>query len=256
MCSTCLKGAGYNMHYRASPRPVDVGELTTELVRNAAFVAHEGRKARGLSRWLDERRDDRRVIYVFDTDTIVAHCAPWRTGPSDDLHLGRGYGQILPPKPLADVAPAARPSYLLSEKRRAAAVCWLLADEAFRLAGSQGMPILQMRSHLDETLRVYGKVKDQAQPEGAFRKKTYEDRMDGVLVQALNFIRQNAGAGEWPFEGNPGYFLSTLLNRMETRDLQTGSRFVREWDGFVQLSRKHGLFELSEFAPDETFGGN
>ncbi|MET4323605.1 hypothetical protein [Bradyrhizobium sp. RT5a] len=236
------------MEYTPRPRPTGTNELKAELVRSAAFVAHEGRKAKQLAGWLTAE-DDRHVLYVFDTDIIVSHCAPWRSGPVDDVFLGRGYGQILPPKPYDDDSPQNRQTALFEEKRRAEAVCWLLADKALRNA-LRHQPILQLGSHFDETLRVYEAVKADAKSEPVFTRSTIQERQDHIVNQTLQFVSRSVQSEAWPLEVNPGHFLSTVLNRIQLRDLQRSSPFIREWDGFSNLnSRYGGIFELSEFRP-------
>ncbi|WP_338693254.1 hypothetical protein V5279_43505 [Bradyrhizobium sp. 26S5] len=191
----------------------------------------------------------RRVLYVFDTDVIVAHCAPWRSGPADDVFLGRGYGQVLPQKPYESYPPGRRQAALFEERRRAEAVCWLLADKALRNA-LEHQPILQMGPHFAETLRVYEAVKLDAKSEPAYVRSTAEARQDHILNQTLQFIRINVQSEKWPLEINPGHFLSNVLSRMQVRDLQRTSPFVREWDGFLDLVRRGGgIFELTEFRP-------
>lgn len=238
------------MQYSPRPRPNDTGELNAELIRNAALVAYEGRKAKAISRWLDESTRNR-VVYVFDTDVIVSHCAPWRMGPADDEFLGRGYGQILPQKPLGGLSEDGRQAVIAQERRRAEAVCWLLATKALDRASAQKMPILQTRSHFTETLDLYESVKSRATAEALSTRKSIADRQSHVVQQMLRFIGSSAAVDPWPIAGNPARFLSDVLNTMQTRDLQSASRFVREWDAFFELiSRRGGIFRLHEFLPE------
>lgn len=240
------------MEYTPRPRPTGTNELKVELVRNAAFVAHEGRKAKQLADWLSAR-EDRHVIYVFDTDIIVSHCAPWRSGPIDDVFLGRGYGQILPPQPYDDDSAETRQRALFEEKRRAEAVCWLLADKAVRNA-LKHQPILQLESHFIETLRVYETVKSNAKSEPVFLRSTIQERQDHISDQTLQFVSRSVQSETWTLDVNPGHFLSTVLNRIQLRDLQRASPYIREWDGFANLNlRNGGIFELSEFRPAVDF---
>jgi hypothetical protein len=237
------------MEYTPRPRPTNESELKAELIRNAAFVAYEGRKAKALSDWV-AAVPGRRIVYVYDTDVIVAHCAPWKSGPADDDFLGRGYGQILPLMPLGNRPPDKRVSMKAVERRRAEAVCWLLTNKALQAGLGQRMPILQTKPHFDETLRVYEAVKSNAARDSAVSRSSSEDRRDRVTDQMLRFVSGHLARNTWPLEANPVQFLSAILNGMQNSNIQRASRFVREWDAFLALFRQSsGIFDLTEFSP-------
>ena len=238
------------MEYSPRRRPAELNDLRTELIRNAAFVAHEGRKAFALARWR-AKSEKHRVVYVFDTDVIVAHCAPWRTGPADDKFLGRGYGQVLPQKPLQIFSAEERQQAISEERRRAEVVCWLLASKAVERALDQEFPILQTTSHFQETLRVYEAVKLRAAAEVEASRSTALERQNLRFDEALQLVRRAVARNEWPLDGNPGRFLGNILNRMQAHDTFRTSRFVREWDSFLDLIRRgSGIFQLHEFRSD------
>src|ERR1043166_2775252 len=106
------------MEYVPKPRPTDLNELRSEIIRNASFVAYEGEKSRELTRWMQADKI-RRIFYLFDTDVIKTYCAPWINGPADDKWLGRGYGQILPLRPFEEYPEDERQDLLFKERRRA-----------------------------------------------------------------------------------------------------------------------------------------
>lgn len=234
------------MEYKPSSRPTDIDELRFELIRNAAFVAHEGQKARELARWREDG-DAREVIYVFDTDVIKTYCAPWISGPADEL--GQGYGQVLPLRPLQDYAVDQRHSVLFEERRRAESVAWLLASKALQSNADRQIPILQTTPHSEETLRVYRRVKADAQVEANVSRLSSDEREGHDFRKSLSIVSAAVKiGGSQPINGNVGYYLSNILNTIQDRDLQRTSRFVREWDGFMNLFRQYGgIFELSEF---------
>ncbi len=234
------------------PRPADLRELRSEIIRNAAFVAHEGQKARKLTRWLqhDERR---RVIFLFDTDVIVTYCAPWLTGPTDDKSLGNGYGQILPLRPFEEFSADERQALLFKERRRAEGVGWLLGSKALHRSLDLHIPMLQTKSHFEETLKIYNNVKARARVEADIGPISTEERQDRQIGQTLRLVKAAVAEGERsPVIGDVGSYLSNVLRSIQARDLQRSSRFVREWDAFLDVVRwSGGILKLSEFRPVE-----
>ncbi|MCE8006398.1 hypothetical protein [Aestuariivita sp.] len=242
------------MRYIPKGRPLDFGDLRFQLVRNAAFVAYEGQKAKALMRW-ERQNEDRRVVFLFDTDVIKTLCAPWITGPVNERNLGDGYGQILPQRPLLDFDPDERQKLLGIERRKAESIAWLLANKAAQTAFQYGTPILQTTAHSLETFRVFESVKFDAAAEADVSRSSVDDREEQFFGQSLRIVANRLNNTDESFvPQKAGRFLADVLRTVEQRNLQRSSRFVREWDAFATIVRlSNGIFSLSDFAPSDKY---
>ncbi len=237
------------MPYSANRRPRTEQGLKEELIRDAAFVAYEGQKARALSEWVLEQ-PARRVFYVFDTDVIKANCAPWVAGPLNDDGRRGGYGQILP-IPTTIMGETAN-SFIerKDESHRASAVCWLLARKAFDAARDGGYPILQTRSHHSETVRIYSLVKEYAKVEANIAPSAQDKRRELLEARQIQYAALLINNNELKIsnDANAGQILANVVRSMLIKRPDSASQYVREWDGFCRLVREsNGLFDLQEF---------
>lgn len=239
---------------RFSPgRPTSDEIFRLQLIANAAFVAHEGQKAKFLADWLAGSKR-RKVIYVFDTSIIVALCAPWRNGPSLDQRPD-GVGQILPLRPLSMMSVNDRHAQIDDEAQRAEAVAWVLADRALRTAAKTGAPILQTNAHFKETLGVYEVVKRRAEAEVKTDFQSSRMRLNAMLEKLLQVYSHSIRNAQEikDLERDPAIFLSRIVRTIRERELSRKSHSVREWDSFMDVVyHRGGVYRCSEFRPELT----
>ena len=229
--------------------PITQEDWRAQLVRNTAFAALECTKRATLRRDQDEH--GRTALYVYDTNIIVGHCAPWRAGLSPGDDKAEGYGQVLPVRPAYHLPTQERLGLAKDAARQAEAVAQLLIKQALssRVIDGNKYPIYQLPSHFAETLTVYEAVRKDAE---AFTKIDAnaiicrsKSTVDGLLVVLSAMLKE--ARPESPPDGRISNYASHILQRFVQRT-RSQQPLVREWDRFYALNvHEKGLFSTEEF---------